>query len=192
MLFTPHERRRHDVEKEWWSATVALILDQTPATTMPTASTALVRRRVRQCRRGVAAKPPRIFQLRASGRGRPRQYRGCLCVTNTPGLPGRISRICRTATSTQVSPGSNNSVQPADAGALPAGGRHLDQGFQNETSQRSGRRRCPRHHADAPVASCVREKSHAPPRQAAKSKDETCKHAWGITALKRRTENVET
>ena len=31
----------------------------------------------------------------------------------------------------------------------------------------------------------------AQPRQAAKSKDETCKHAWGITALKRRTENVE-
>jgi hypothetical protein len=27
LLFTPHERRRH-VEKEWWSATVALILDQ--------------------------------------------------------------------------------------------------------------------------------------------------------------------
>ena len=28
LLFTPHERRRHDVEREWWSATVALILDQ--------------------------------------------------------------------------------------------------------------------------------------------------------------------
>ena len=30
LLFTPYERRKYDLEKEWWNATVALILHQIP------------------------------------------------------------------------------------------------------------------------------------------------------------------